>query len=80
MINPGIFISEDNIDSDPIRQFDKWYKQAIHSHVTFYDAMTLSTISKDGKPSARMVLLKSYDEQWIRILYKFYKQKRKRII
>jgi pyridoxamine 5'-phosphate oxidase len=62
-INPGIFISENNIDEDPIRQFDKWYKQAIHAYVTFYDAMTLSTVDKEGKPSARLVLLKSYDEK-----------------
>ena len=63
IINPGKFISENNIDPNPFGQFDKWYKQAIHSHVTFYDAMTLSTVNIEGKPSARMVLLKSYDEK-----------------
>ena len=41
IVNPDKFISENNIDSDPFKQFDKWYKEAIHSRITFYEAMTL---------------------------------------
>ncbi len=59
---PGIFLSEDNINSDPITQFGQWYKQAVKAHIPFYEAMTLSTADSTGKPSGRMVLLKSFDQ------------------
>ncbi|MBK7255009.1 MAG: pyridoxamine 5'-phosphate oxidase [Ignavibacteria bacterium] len=62
IVNPDKFISEDNIDSDPFKQFDKWYKEAIRSRITFYEAMTLSTADKKGRPSCRLVLLKAYDK------------------
>ena len=57
------YINENNIDSSPIRQFTNWYYEAIKTKVPFYDAMALSTSTKDGKPSARMVLLKSFDDK-----------------
>ncbi|MBS1550998.1 MAG: pyridoxamine 5'-phosphate oxidase [Bacteroidetes bacterium] len=61
IVSPGKFISEENICPDPFKQFDIWYKEAARSGKSFYDAMTLSTADKDGKPSARMVLLKAFD-------------------
>jgi pyridoxamine 5'-phosphate oxidase len=59
---PGSFISEDNINPDPMKQFDVWYKDALKSNATFKDAVNISTADRDGKPSGRMVLLKAYDE------------------
>jgi len=61
-LNPGQFLSEDNIESNPFTQFKKWFDEAKKSRDAFYDAMTLSTANKEGKPSARKVLLKGYDE------------------
>lgn len=59
---PGIFLSESNISADPISQFAQWYKQAKKANISFYEAMTLSTANGSGRPSARMVLLKGFNE------------------
>jgi pyridoxamine 5'-phosphate oxidase len=53
---------ENDIYPDPIRQFDKWWQQAIKSEITEANAMTLATASPDGVPSARIVLLKGFDK------------------
>jgi len=46
----------------PFIQFVHWFDQAIEAGITEPNAMTLATASKDGKPSARVVLLKALDE------------------
>ncbi|KAJ3298718.1 hypothetical protein HK104_010433 [Borealophlyctis nickersoniae] len=50
---------------DPLAQFETWFKQARSTTVPGVEpnAMCLSTASKSGRPSARMVLLKDYDER-----------------
>ncbi|MBI5857985.1 MAG: pyridoxamine 5'-phosphate oxidase [Sphingobacteriales bacterium] len=48
---------------DPFAQFTKWWKQALKSGITEVNAMTLATASVDGIPSARIVLLKDYNEK-----------------
>lgn len=48
---------------DPFQQFEKWFNEVIESRVDEPNAMTLATVSKDGKPSARIVLLKGFDER-----------------
>jgi pyridoxamine 5'-phosphate oxidase len=50
-------------DSDPIRLFKKWFDAAVKAELNEPNAMTLATASRDGKPSARMVLLKGFDER-----------------
>ncbi len=52
----------DNVLPDPVMQFAVWMDQAILSKIEEPNAMTLATVGADGKPSARMVLLKSFDE------------------
>jgi len=48
--------------ADPLAHFADWYEPALHSEVTpDRNAMTLATATREGRPSARMVLLKSYD-------------------
>ena len=54
-------LSESNMDPDPIRQFDRWFRLAKKSRIYLPNAMTLATATGDGKPSARMMLLKGYD-------------------
>ena len=54
---------EKDVAANPIRQFDTWWQEAISSAIDEVNAMTLATASADGIPSARTVLLKSYDEK-----------------
>lgn len=56
-------LDENNIDPDPISLFRSWFEAAIASGSKLPDAMTLATATSDGKPSARMVLLKGVDER-----------------
>jgi pyridoxamine 5'-phosphate oxidase len=55
--------SEAEADPDPYRQFTLWFDQAEAAGILEPNAMTLATSSPDGVPSARMVLLKSFDER-----------------
>jgi len=55
-------LSEIDIEIDPIRQFDKWWQEAVESTIDEVNAMTLATASADGIPSARVVLLKGFSE------------------
>ena len=54
---------ENDVETSPIQQFQKWWDQAIASQITEPNAMTLATASSDGLPSARIVLLKGFDEK-----------------
>ena len=47
----------------PFKQFDKWWQQAIESKIEEVNALTLATVNDEGKPSARIVLLKGYDSE-----------------
>ena len=48
---------------DPFKQFEKWFDEASRSQIPEPNAMCLSTVSLEHKPSSRMVLLKYYDEK-----------------
>jgi pyridoxamine 5'-phosphate oxidase len=51
-----------DLDADPLRQFTRWFDDAVNSKVIAEpNAMTLSTITPEGHPSARIVLLKGAD-------------------
>ncbi|MGV8964062.1 MAG: pyridoxamine 5'-phosphate oxidase [Candidatus Saccharimonadaceae bacterium] len=54
-------LRESDADKNPINQFEKWMIQAISYPLLEPNAMTLVTATPDGKPSARVVLLKSFD-------------------
>ena len=56
-------LTETDLDSNPYQQFKKWFEEALAAKINEPNAMTLATVSKDGKPSARMVLLKGYDQR-----------------
>ena len=56
-------LSESDVKQDPIGQFGKWWEEAIASSIDEVNAMTLSTVTAEGKPSARIVLLKGFDER-----------------
>jgi pyridoxamine 5'-phosphate oxidase len=52
-----------DLAADPISQFRTWFDQAVVAQVPQPNAMTIATVNADGQPSARMVLLKDFDEQ-----------------
>jgi pyridoxamine 5'-phosphate oxidase len=54
-------LDEGTIDRDPFRQFAVWYDAAVAAGVPEPEAMTLSTASATGRPSARIVLLRGFD-------------------
>ncbi|NWF58599.1 MAG: pyridoxamine 5'-phosphate oxidase [Fischerella sp.] len=56
-------LSETDVDPNPFIQFQKWFDQALASQLLEPNAMTLATTTPDGKPSARMVLLKDFDDR-----------------
>lgn len=55
-------MDERDLDPDPLRQFERWFAEA-GAAVPVPEAMTLATAAADGRPSARMVLLKAADER-----------------
>jgi pyridoxamine 5'-phosphate oxidase len=54
-------LTERDVDPDPILQFEKWFEEALHAGLIEPNAMTLATSTRDGHPSARVVLLKGAD-------------------
>ena len=54
-------LDEADIDVDPFLQFGRWLDEALAADVQEPTAMTLATVSADGRPSARVVLLKGID-------------------
>lgn len=51
-----------DLDPDPIRQFERWFGEAMSAGIPEPNAMSLATATASGAPSLRTVLLKSYDE------------------
>ncbi|HET9479347.1 MAG TPA: pyridoxamine 5'-phosphate oxidase [Pyrinomonadaceae bacterium] len=56
-------LDETRIDSDPIRLFQGWLQDAVAAKLPLPEAMNLATVTPDGKPTARMVLLKQVDDE-----------------
>ena len=55
-------LNEEDMSVSPFEQFKKWWQDAEQSKIDELNAMTLSTIDKEGMPDARTVLLKANDE------------------
>ena len=56
-------LDEAEAAGNAIKQFDRWWQDAINSEIDEVNAFTLATAAADGKPAARIVLLKGYDEK-----------------
>jgi len=56
-------LNEKDADSNPFRQFEKWFREAEAAVPILPNAMTLATATTEGIPSARVVLLKDFDDQ-----------------
>ncbi|HEY9231164.1 MAG TPA: pyridoxamine 5'-phosphate oxidase [Blastocatellia bacterium] len=53
-------LNEATVDPNPIEQFARWFADATASGIKLPNAMTLATATADGRPSARVVLLKEF--------------------
>lgn len=56
-------LDERKVERDPFRQFGQWFDEAVVAALPEPSAMTLATVDADGRPSARVVLLKGMDER-----------------
>ena len=56
-------LTREQLDEDPLRQFERWYQDAIEVQIPEPNAMSLATVSAAGHPSLRTVLLKLYDQR-----------------
>ena len=55
-------LDEASVNKDPILQFAKWFKEAVEAKVPDPNAMILSTVSSEGKPTSRVVFLRNFNE------------------
>lgn len=58
----GTVLHRADLDPDPFRQFEAWFRQAEQAGEALPNAMTLATVDGDGRPSARVVLLKGVED------------------
>jgi pyridoxamine 5'-phosphate oxidase len=56
-------LDEKDVSPDPLVQFEKWFREAVDTKVNEANAMSLSTVSAEGKPSSRILLLRNFDEK-----------------
>jgi pyridoxamine 5'-phosphate oxidase len=56
-------LSETDAHPNPIEQFSKWFHEAIAAQVPEANAMSVSTVTADGRPSSRIVLIKDFDQR-----------------
>ena len=56
-------LNENEVEANPFKQFENWFKQAETAVPILPNAMTLATATREGVPSSRVVLLKDFDER-----------------
>ncbi len=66
---------KNNVSQDPVKQFSKWFDEALKAKIPEPNAMSLATATKEGKPSVRIVLLKGFDERGF-VFFSNYKSKK----
>jgi pyridoxamine 5'-phosphate oxidase len=70
-------LREQDVDRDPLRQFQFWFEQAANAGVPAPEAAAVATASPDGAPSVRMVLVKQADESGF-VFYSNYESRKGR--
>src|SRR5678816_869743 len=58
----GKGLRRNDLNRDPVKQFGNWFTAAIEAGIRDVNAMSLATVGRDGRPSVRIVLLKSFDQ------------------
>lgn len=56
-------LNEEDISGDPFDQFEKWIEEAVRKKLNLPNAMHLSTVGRDGRPSGRIMLLRGFDKR-----------------
>ncbi len=56
-------LRRNDLDADPLLQFNRWFEEAGHAESMDANAMSIATVAADGQPTVRTVLLKYYDEE-----------------
>jgi pyridoxamine 5'-phosphate oxidase len=72
---PGRPLTKEDAAQSPIDQFDRWFNEALEADLIDANAMTLATASAEGIPSARIVLLKGFDESGFRFYTNYQSRK-----
>ena len=70
-------LRRNDLDPDPLRQFQAWYEAAVAADASRPDAVALATTTPDGRPSVRIVLLKSADSSGF-VFYSGYESRKGR--
>lgn len=68
-------LSKKELHANPIKQFKRWWEEAINSEIAEPNTMTLATVDKKGNPSARIVLLKELRKKGF-VFYTNYESKK----
>jgi pyridoxamine 5'-phosphate oxidase len=66
---------EEDVKTDPIDQFADWWHEAVKSQIEDVNAMTLATSTRDGFPSARIVLLKGFSYEGFKFFTNYLSRK-----
>ena len=72
-------LDERDVATDPMVQFHRWFDEAVKAELPMVNAMTLATSTPDGRPSARIVLLKDSDQNGF-VFYTNYESRKGREI
>ena len=72
-------LNDNDADKNPIKQFEKWFAAAVEAQIYEPNVMTLATADKSGKPNARIVLLKGFDENGFSFYTNYLSQKGKEL-
>jgi len=56
-------LQQSDLNVNPLKQFENWYKESIESNIHEPGAMSLATVDANGQPWQRIVLLKLFDER-----------------
>src|SRR5436190_23788689 len=73
-------LDQKKVDKDPLVQFSDWMQDAIEAKISEPNAMTLASVSKEGQPDARIVLLRSVDKNGFSFFTNYKSKKGKEII
>ncbi len=71
---------ERDLNPDPIKQFQRWFDEAVAAKIPQAESMALATATAGGKPSVRMVLLKSSDSNGFVFYTNYNSQKGKELV
>lgn len=56
-------LDENSVQANPVKQFEKWFHEALNAELPEPNAMALATANKEGQPSVRIVLLRGFDDR-----------------